>query len=80
MNSAAADRAEEAIDSSILHYGDIVSLFAHADNYSGFLSSLGLVDDRCVVKPDDGNLDRIPIKYRGTTKNLIYQIESLKKL
>ncbi|CAG9800819.1 unnamed protein product [Chironomus riparius] len=54
-----------------IHYGDIVSIYS-----SGFLSSLGLLDDRVIINTTDGDLTKPPIKF----KNCLFKICPAKKI
>uniref|UniRef100_A0A0N4ZIS5 Inositol 1,4,5-trisphosphate receptor n=1 Tax=Parastrongyloides trichosuri TaxID=131310 RepID=A0A0N4ZIS5_PARTI len=58
----------DAFHNTNLHIGDVISLYA-IDNsekkmYEGFLSTLGLVDDRCLVELRNGSLQSPPKNYR----------------
>uniref|UniRef100_A0A913HZP3 Inositol 1,4,5-trisphosphate receptor n=1 Tax=Strongyloides stercoralis TaxID=6248 RepID=A0A913HZP3_STRER len=58
----------DAFHNTNLHIGDVISLYA-IDNsekniYEGFLSTLGLVDDRCLVELKNGSLQSPPKNYR----------------
>ncbi|KAH7730960.1 cation channel family protein [Aphelenchoides avenae] len=58
----------DAFHSTHLRIGDVVSLFAldslNSNKHEGFLSTLGLVDDRCIVEEKNGTLQSPPKTYR----------------
>ncbi|XGW30683.1 hypothetical protein V3C99_009556 [Haemonchus contortus] len=52
-------------NTSLLHFGDIISLYTEETaDLRGFLSTLGLVDDRCIVELRDGRPESPPKKFR----------------
>lgn len=65
MQTSSAD----AFHGTHLRIGDVISLYAldfqSGERYEGFLSTLGLVDDRLIVEKENGTLVTPPKNYRG---------------
>lgn len=66
----------DAFHSTHLRIGDVCSLFAldpyNGNKHEGFLSTLGLVDDRLIVEANNGTLQSPPKTYRGKTQILMF--------
>uniref|UniRef100_A0AC34QF85 Inositol 1,4,5-trisphosphate receptor n=1 Tax=Panagrolaimus sp. JU765 TaxID=591449 RepID=A0AC34QF85_9BILA len=58
----------DAFHGTHLHIGDVISLYSldsqSGGRHEGFLSTLGLVDDRLIVEEDNGSLISPPKNYR----------------
>ncbi|KAM3725760.1 Inositol 1,4,5-trisphosphate receptor [Dirofilaria immitis] len=76
-NKLSIGMSTDAFHNTSLHIGDVIALYAK-DHYrpmedrseervspkTGFLSTLGLVDDRCIVEVGNGTPDSPPKKFR----------------
>ncbi|KAF0991205.1 hypothetical protein HZS_6306, partial [Henneguya salminicola] len=52
-------------DSQVFCYGDVISLYCEVANAKGFLTILGMIDDRLTVKEGSDTPYSIPVRYRG---------------